>query len=401
MEFTKNPSVHSVTQLNNRVKSYIEKKYSSIYVTGEVSSYQLYPSGHSYFVLKDVSSEISCVFFNAKLSNTLDIRPGMQLTLKGKVSLYTAKGKFQFIVDSLYPIGHGIIHDNFEKLKIKLKNEGLFLDENKKKITKFPVTVGIITSLRGAVIKDVIKVFKNKAPNVQLIIRNTFIQGSSAVKEISNAIKDLNNFNRIDTIILCRGGGSIEDLAPFNDEKVVRSIFKSSIPVISGVGHETDFTLTDMVADVRASTPTAAAEISVYYRSEILQRLDLQNKKINYLIINKINNIKSQIKSFKNRKAFYILEHKLLTFKRQLSSNKKDLVLNVKNKFSNYHNKINILKSYFENLDPDKVLSKGYAIVKLNGNIISEKDNISIGEKIKIYLKSKKIKSEILKIEKK
>ena len=130
MEITKNPSVHSVTQLNNRVKSYIEKKYSSIYVTGEVSSYQLYPSGHSYFVIKDVSSEISCVFFNAKLSSTFDIRPGTQLTLKGKVSLYAAKGKFQFIVDSLYPIGHGILHDNFEKLKIKLKNEGLFLDEN-------------------------------------------------------------------------------------------------------------------------------------------------------------------------------------------------------------------------------------------------------------------------------
>ena len=188
MELADNPNIHTVTQLNNRVKSYVEKKFNDLYVAGEIASFQEYPSGHTYFILKDNLSEISCVLFNSKKCNTLKIDLGMQLVLFGDVSLYALKGKYQFLVKKYYQSGLGLSFVKLENLKYKLNKEGLFNDKYKKEIPKFPSKVGLITSIKGAVVNDVINVFVNKAPSVQLLIRDTLIQGEKAVKDIQSAI---------------------------------------------------------------------------------------------------------------------------------------------------------------------------------------------------------------------
>ena len=250
--------------------------------------------------------------------------------------------------------------------------------------------------MKGAVVNDVINVFIKKAPNVQLIIRDTSIQGSSSVYDIKKAIEDFNCFNSIDTILLCRGGGSLEDLQPFNDESIVRSIFNSHIPIISGIGHESDFTLSDFVADFRASTPTAAAEKSIYNLNELIQNIDIINRKINFLLSNKIQLLKAKIDIIKNRRGFLNFSYKIKYYNELLKQYKKEITIYSKNKINFYNNQLKLLSNNVSNINPDKIIDKGYAILKTFDNkVLNKGDNIFIGQKIKIKMKKYDFESQI------
>ena len=268
-------TILTITQVTNQVKFTLERHYSNLWIQGEISSCKSYPSGHIYLTLKDGQSELSSIIFS-QYAHQLSHQPetGMKVTVNGDLSLYSARGQFQLQIKNLYPSGQGELWLAYEALKQKLKAEGLFEIERKKKIPRFPKRIGIITSSEGAALKDIIQILNRRAPHVACVIFPVSVQGKKAALEISSAIIAMNQYGNIDTLIVGRGGGSLEDLWCFNDEYVVRAIHASQIPLISAVGHETDITLSDYAADCRAPTPSAAAELAAEDRHETIQLLD-------------------------------------------------------------------------------------------------------------------------------
>tara|TARA_B100000900_G_C20566246_1_gene711242 strand:+ start:211 stop:1569 length:1359 start_codon:yes stop_codon:yes gene_type:complete len=279
------PEIFSVSQLNKSAKFSLEKKFNDVWVKGEISEFTNYrQSGHWYFTLKDENSSISCVMFkfkNSYLKNIPEI--GDEIVLKGKLSLFEAQGRYQFIAESLEYSGEGDLLKAFESLKSKLLKEGLFDESFKKEIPELPMHIGVVTSPSGAVIQDIKNVLRRRAPLLRVTIAPSSVQGDKAENEIINALKMLQQFNKkekLDLIIVARGGGSLEDLWCFNSEKIARVIYDLEIPVLSAVGHETDFTICDLVSDLRAPTPSAAAEIASQAHSQIKDKIENLEKVI-------------------------------------------------------------------------------------------------------------------------
>lgn len=267
-------SVLTVTELNRRARGLIEAQFELLWVTGEVSNVVRAASGHWYFALKDSGAQVRCVMFRQKAANIgFQLENGMQVEVLALPSLYEARGDFQLGVESVRRAGLGALFDAFLKLKQKLEQEGLFDEARKRPLPNFPRRLGIITSLKAAALKDVLATLARRAPMIELVIYPTAVQGAPAADEIVAALNQANERAEVDALILCRGGGSIEDLWPFNEEKVARAIAASQLPVVSGVGHETDFTIADFVADRRAPTPTAAAEMLSPSREALLTRV--------------------------------------------------------------------------------------------------------------------------------
>jgi exodeoxyribonuclease VII large subunit len=272
-----NPSrqhVYEVTELNRTIKRILEDKYPFIWISGEISNFKIPSSGHCYFTLKDAHSQIRAVMFRAQ-ANTLKFRPedGLSIIGLGRISVYEPRGAYQVIFEYLEPKGIGGFQIAFEKLKRQLSDEGMFDEQHKRPLPVFPKKISLVTSQTGAAVRDFIKVAQRRFPNLPLQVVPVSVQGDRAPGEIIHAIRMLNSIGAADIIVLTRGGGSIEDLCAFNDEQVARTIFASRIPIISAVGHETDFTIADFVADLRAPTPSAAAEIAVPARNELNSQL--------------------------------------------------------------------------------------------------------------------------------
>ena len=260
-EATKN--VYTVKQLNRALRSLLEMSYPSIWVSGEISGLATPASGHLYFSLKDENSIIRCAFFrNRQNRHNSSIRDGMQVLLRGQLSYYESRGDLQLIVSYLEQAGEGVLRRAFEMLKQKLAAQGLFEQQHKSEIPTYPTTIGIITSDSGAALHDILVTLKHRYPLTDVVIYPTLVQGAEAANNIIAAIDSAEKHNQADTLILARGGGSMEDLQAFNDERVARKIFACCIPLISGIGHEVDFTICDFVADARAATPTAAAQLA-------------------------------------------------------------------------------------------------------------------------------------------
>jgi exodeoxyribonuclease VII large subunit len=261
------PSVLSVTQLSRYLKELLETDdiLQDIWVKGEISGCRVYPSGHCYFTLKDAEAQLPCVFFKyARMRSAApELRDGMAVAANGRISLYERDGKLQLYVDSIEPLGDGVLFLRFEQLKARLAAEGLFDVERKRPLPAFPSVIGIVTSPQAAALRDMLRVLRARNPLVQVIFSPTLVQGAEAPAAIADALDLLNEYGDVDVAIVGRGGGSIEELWAFNEEVVARAIARSRIPIISGVGHETDFTIADFVADHRASTPTAAATAAV------------------------------------------------------------------------------------------------------------------------------------------
>ncbi len=288
------PEIFSVSQLNKNAKFTLEKKFNDVWVKGEISEFTNYrQSGHWYFTLKDENSSISCVMFkfkNSYLKNIPEI--GDEIVLKGKLSLFEAQGRYQFIAESLEYSGEGDLLKAFENLKNKLLKEGLFDESFKKEIPELPMNIGIVTSPSGAVIQDIRNVLERRAPLSKLILAPSLVQG-------------FNKTEKLDLIIVARGGGSLEDLWCFNSENIAREIYALEIPVISAVGHETDFTICDLVSDLRAPTPSAAAEIASQAHSQIIDKIEILEKSISISIKNYLEKVKPHKKKnfFKRKKS--------------------------------------------------------------------------------------------------
>ena len=294
--------VYTVSQINNYIKRILENDVllSDVYIEAEISNFKAHTSGHLYFTLKDSGAAINAVMFRS-YAERLKFMPesGMKVVARGYISLYEKTGQYQLYVNSMEPAGIGALYLAYEQFKARLEKAGVFDQKYKKPIPQMPKTVAVITSPTGAAVRDIINVAGRRNPNVEIVIVPTLVQGKNAGPEIVNAIEKVNRWNKADTIILGRGGGSIEDLWAFNEEIVARAIFDSHIPIISAVGHETDFTIADFISDMRAPTPSAAAELSVFdlrqfeqkiKEKEIAFKIDASNISLNASSINNTEN---------------------------------------------------------------------------------------------------------------
>ena len=278
-------NILTVSQLNDNIKFLLEETFGFVWIEGEVSNLRKPQSGHTYFTLKDDKSQIRAVFFRqfgwSKQKNCFELEEGLNILCRARLGVYPPRGEYQLIVESVEPRGIGVLQKAFEQLKAKLAAEGLFDERHKKPIPFLPRKIGVVTSPTGAVIKDILNITKRRFPSVNILIAPVRVQGTGAASEIIQGLRNLQAKGDVDVIIIARGGGSLEDIAPFNDEVLAREIFRSPIPIVSAVGHETDFTICDFVADLRAPTPSAAAELVIPDAGELTARvLSLQHRLI-------------------------------------------------------------------------------------------------------------------------
>jgi exodeoxyribonuclease VII large subunit len=268
------PRFFTISELSQIIKGTLEQELDGLWVVGEISNFRVPPSGHYYFTLKDDKSQISAVMFRRQgVGLSFTPENGMEVLCFGKVSLYAVRGDLQLYVESMEPRGQGALYLAFEQLKKKLSAEGLFAEEHKKALPFLPISIGIVTSEKGAALRDMLRIIGDRYPDRRIVVRPVKVQGEDAAEEIASAITELGRWGQVDVMIVGRGGGSLEDLWAFNEEIVARSIFASPVPVISAVGHEVDFTIADFVADLRAPTPTAAAEIVIPRKFELVERV--------------------------------------------------------------------------------------------------------------------------------
>ncbi|MGQ0285660.1 exodeoxyribonuclease VII large subunit [Pasteurellaceae bacterium 22721_9_1] len=287
-------NIFSVSQLNNAVRNALEGQFGAVWLTGEISNFTQPVSGHWYLTLKDENAQVRCAMWRMKTSR-VSFRPqnGMQVLVQASVSLYEPRGDYQLILQSMHPAGEGLLQQQFEQLKMRLAAEGLFAQNLKKNLPHFTKSVGIVTSPTGAALQDILQILKRRDPSLQIVIYPTQVQGKDATAEIVQMIELANKRNEVDVLIVGRGGGSLEDLWCFNEEAVARAIFNSNLPIISAVGHETDVTIADFVADLRAPTPSAAAELVSRNQDELLQQLNYKRQRLD-MAFDRLFNLKQQ-----------------------------------------------------------------------------------------------------------
>jgi len=387
----------SVSDLNSKIRYSLEKSLSSIWVKGELSNFHHHPSsGHMYFTLKDELNEIRCAMFRAN-NQFLKFNPldGMSIRLFGDLTFYEQRGSIQIKVSIMEEDGVGDLHKAYEKMKATLEKEGLFDKKYKKVLPRYPKIIGIITSESGAAIKDIFNVLGRRAPQVKLILKSVKVQGHDSSNQIAKAIELFNSKNCVDILIIGRGGGSIEDLWAFNEEVVARAIFKSLIPIISAVGHETDFSISDFVSDVRAPTPSAAAEIAVVSNDAILNNLKILEKQIidlTMLILEKYWLRKDQLE---RRISISKPQARILNSLESLDKYYERLIYINKQNFSRYKNNLESLLKRLVGLGPDNVLERGFSIpTDDKGNIIKSPDQIKVGETFNLKMAKGSIKGK-------
>lgn len=387
----------TIKDVNNIVKRVIDNNYelANIYLKGEISNFKNHTRGHLYFSLKDESSRINAVMFSFNASK-LNFMPkdGDSVLVRGRVSVYEATGSYQVYVEEMSLDGTGNLYVLFEELKRKLDKEGLFRSEHKKHIKKIPSKIGVVTAPTGAAIKDIISTINKRFPLVTIYLFPSLVQGNLAKDNIVRMIELANNYD-IDTLIVGRGGGSIEDLWAFNEEVVARSIYNSRVPIISGVGHEIDYTISDFVADLRAPTPTGAATMAVPDRGEILRYLDTCRGRLKKALLNKIDNYSEILKKYKSnyllnnpKRMYEVKEQKLDTLYDKLNIN----ITNIIN--MNIH-KLDTIKIKVDLLNPNNILDKGYSIIYKNGKVVKDINSIKVNDEINIKVKDGNIDSVV------
>jgi len=378
----------SVTELNTYIKAIVEEDVilSRVYVRGELSNYKVYPSGHHYFTMKDETGALKCVMFKGSASK-LAFRPenGMKVIALGRVSVYERDGAYQLYVSSITPDGIGDLSVAFEQLKAKLNEEGLFDPKHKKPLPKYPTRVAIITSSAGAAVRDMIRVSGKRWPMARLMVLPVRVQGAEAPAEIAGAIKYANRFNVGEVIITGRGGGSIEDLWAFNDERVARAIYASEIPVVSAVGHEPDVTISDFVADVRAATPSNGAEIVFPDVADVRNSLSNASVRIEKAMHTKLEKLSLRLEDLSGRRVMrepgaYIDDRRV-----QLDLNLERLCAAAGIKLNSARQNYVKLASALDAMSPLKVLGRGYSIARNGkGEIIRSSSSVKSGEHITI-----------------
>lgn len=437
------PSILTVSQLNRFIKSYLEQEIGMVHVDGELSNLSKPSSGHLYFTLKDSTAQIRCVFFKNRHFNplTASLKDGQRIVASGKLSLYEARGDYQLIIDQITEAGIGALYQQFEELKNKLATEGLFHPERKKALPKIPKTIGIITSNSGAAIQDILSTLARRFPLVHILIYPSEVQGTTASQQLIQALQRAHIDNRCDVLILARGGGSIEDLWAFNNEQLARQISASLIPIVSGVGHETDFTIADFVADYRAETPTAAAIAVTPDSADLLaainnligrlqlammRQVQIKSSTLNYLM-NRISSpgqaisgywqtldylerqLCSTIRQIMNNKQHQLQTYSTqlenqnpLTLMHQVTTRLNQLIVQLNHymtiKIKHLRYQLNNHLSTLHAVSPLATLDRGYSITSKGSSVIDNAQQVSIGDLVEIRLAKGRLACEVKEI---
>jgi len=376
--------IFSITELNRMVKNALQHNFEIMWIKGEISNFISAGSGHWYFSLKDSQAQVRCAMFRGS-NNKIDWAPknGDLIEARVQVGLYEARGEYQLNIEYIQRAGMGALFEKFNQLKNKLESLGLFDVNSKKSIATHPSSIGVITSPDGAVIKDVISTLRRRNKSVSIIVYPTLVQGEAAPEGIIKAINIANTRNEVDTIILCRGGGSIEDLWAFNSEALAFEIFNSSIPIISAVGHQTDFTISDFVSDIRAATPTGAAELISESLEQTVIQIETYKKIMSDIINERLQSLSQKIDILEKR---LVSPSEKLLMQLEVTTNlRKRLKFNFEKKLVSYKNKINSLEQNLFHLNPNSILSRGYSIIfDQNKNIINSSSKVASDDKINI-----------------
>jgi exodeoxyribonuclease VII large subunit len=432
----------TVSELTAKIRDLLAKNFTGVTVQGEISNCREAQSGHFYFTLKDDRAQVRCVFFKQQ-QRGIKFRPedGLQMTVRGSISVYEPRGEYQIYVESLEPIGLGALQLAFEQLKKRLEAEGLFDASRKKPLPLLPSRIGLITSPKGAAVRDVVRILTRRFPNVHLTVYPVRVQGEGSAEEIVKALKFFNAKKMVDVLILARGGGSLEDLWSFNEEIVARAIFASEIPVISGVGHEMDFTIADFVADVRASTPSAAAELVVQTRREFDKHIADLRETISGLIRYRLLELSRSVHELSARRGFrrpldllrqqrqrademtsrlalglrarleqsrkrFTAAHlrivsfdfrvKIAAFRLRLEKRSAELGVRAERLLRAKRDRWQRLALQLQERGPLKVLERGYAIATdAAGNLLRSADQVQLGDNVAIQLHRGRLKTEV------
>lgn len=435
--------IYSVNQLNREVKQLLQQNFPLLWVEGELSNVAQPASGHMYFSLKDGQAQVRCAMFrNANRQLAFQPEAGLHVLVRARVGLYEPRGEYQLSVETMEEAGVGILQRKYEALKRKLSDEGLFETSNKQTLPSFPKSLSIVTSATGAALRDILSVLQRRYPLLVVRVYAVSVQGEESATAVVNAIQSINQHKNCEVIILARGGGSIEDLWSFNDEALARAIFASKLPIVTGIGHEVDFTIADFVADVRAPTPSAAAELIVPHQRELMEALEQYQNSLAYLLQDYLTNLQQSIDWMAQRLAFLHPKQTIQRNKQQLGELKRRAISATKLKLSHRYNQLTNLLRRFENQSPrprvheariklttlDKnlrsllniqleqrnqqftaltrtldavsplgTLNRGYAIVtrEKNGQILRNAAQVSANEKILIQLAKGRLNANI------
>lgn len=387
-------AIHSVSEVNNFIKQLLASTpvLSSIMVRGEISNFKCYASGHCYFTLKDASSALKCVMFRSQAQH-LRFQPvnGLSVIASGNIAVYERDGVYQLYVDSLAPEGKGDLALAYEQLKNRLAAEGLFAKDRKKALPKFPKKIGVVTSLSGAVLRDIYHVTKRRWPAVQLVLYPVQVQGEFSAKQVALAIEFFNTKYAVDVMIVGRGGGSMEDLWSFNEEVVVRAIAASKIPIISAVGHETDFSLADFAADVRAATPSQAAELAVPDRDELKRYVVRMQRQLAQMARRELNERRLRLQACQKNKLLQRPELLLADRRQRLDNLISKLRQCLDENITVKNHQLSLALEKLSVLNPAKTLQRGFALVEHGGKIVTRVQEVKKGDKLQLTFSDGKV----------
>ena len=391
----------TVSAINRYIKYKIDtdEGLQTVFIKGEISNFKAHSTGHLYFSIKDDTSKINAIMFSTN-AKKLSFKPvdGTKVLIAGRVSVYEANGNYQVYVNEMIEDGVGNLYIAFEKLKNQLASEGLFDEKYKKQIPKYPEKIGVITANTGAAIKDILSTIKRRYPIAQVILFPSLVQGDNAKEDIVKNIKLANNYD-LDVLIVGRGGGSIEDLWPFNEEIVARAIFESNIPIISAVGHEVDYTIADFVADLRAPTPTGAAEMAVPNLVDLIKHIEQLKIRLNESVLKQYNINKIYLDSLKNS---YIIKNPLILYenkKQRLDLLNEKLNNTVYIKLENNKNKLENMIDKLNLVNPLNILKRGFTLTYKNGKIAKQVSQINKNDELTIKLYDGNIKVNVKEVE--
>ena len=389
----------TVEELNRYIKDKFDsdEMLNNVYVKGEISNFKLHYTGHMYFTLKDEKSLIKCVMFKSYTPH-LSFMPkdGMKVCVLGSVQVFERDGVYQIYAKAMREDGLGTLFEAYEKLKQKLEEEGLFDEAHKKEIPLFPKTIGVLTASTGSVIRDIINVSTRRNPNVHIRLLPVPVQGEGAAVKIAAGIKKMNDENLADVIIIGRGGGSLEDLWPFNEEIVARAIYDSKLPIISAVGHETDFSISDFVADLRAPTPSAAAELAVPNVADLLYTVDMYENRFKQSLKKKLDIMKLKYNSIMNLRVFKEPLQKLNEKSILLDNLVKDMSINIEKKLEKKKADFVNLVTKLDSLSPLKTLSRGYSITEKDGKPVTKASSLKKDDEVNLRFSDGEKKAVIL-----
>lgn len=395
--------VYSVSEITRNIRSVLEDSFPHVWIEGEISNFKHHTSGHMYFSLKDENASIQCVMFRGECEKlNFDCEEGLSVLCLGRVSVYPIRGQYQLYIERMEPKGLGALQLKFQQLKEKLQKEGLFDPNHKKPLPFFPEKIGLVTSIDGAALRDMLHVLDRRFSTVHVMIYPVQVQGVGAAPSIAQAIEDLNRLNAVDVMIVGRGGGSLEDLWAFNEEIVARAIFESEIPVISAVGHEVDFTIADFVSDLRAPTPSAAAEIVLPEKETLVNRIDDLRKGLGQCLQHKIKHSRQELQALTQSKA---LKNPLAIFEIQfqrIDELKKSLVNSTNVMLRHSRERILGLLGKLEALGPVGTLKRGFSVSLAlpSEKVVTSIRQVNKGDLLKIKLSDGFFISQVKEIQK-